>query len=132
MPLEARNLSFRYNKKQPWVLENLSLSVQKGERLAVSAPRGYGKTMLAMLLAGYLKQSEGQILLDHKLLPKKGVCPVQLIHQHPEKAVNPRWRLKRVLEESGGLSEELLAALNGHGWNGIQGSCPAANCRDSA
>ncbi len=110
MPLEARNLSFRYNKKQPWVLENLSLSVQKGERLAVSAPSGYGKTTLAMLLAGYLKPSEGQILLDHKLLPKKGICPVQLIHQHPEKAVNPRWRLKRVLEESGGLSEELLAA----------------------
>ena len=34
-----------------------------------------------------------------KPLPKKGICPVQLIYQHPEKAINPRWRLRRVLAE---------------------------------
>ena len=38
----------------------------------------------------------------------KGYCPVQLIYQHPEKAINPRWRLKRVLEESGELNEDML------------------------
>lgn len=68
----------------------------------------YGKTTLAMLMAGYLKPTEGEILLDGKSLPQKGVCPVQLIHQHPEKAVNPRWRLKRVLEESGRIQEDVL------------------------
>lgn len=111
MPLEARNVYFRYNKKQPWILEDRSLQIEKGERLALFAPSGYGKTTLAMLLAGYLKPDKGEILLDQKPLPKKGVCPVQLIYQHPEKAINPRWRLKRVLEESGELREDVLDAF---------------------
>ena len=108
MTLEAKNIYFRYDRKQPWVLENRSLRMEKGERLAIFAPSGYGKTTLAMLLSGYLKPVKGEILLDGKPLPQKGICPVQLIYQHPEKAINPRWRLKRVLEESGRLREDVL------------------------
>ncbi len=111
MPLEAKNVSFRYNRKSPWVLEHKSLTVETGERLGIFAPSGYGKTTLAMLLSGYLKPTVGEILLDGKPLPAKGVCPVQLIYQHPEKAINPRWRLSKVLEESGSIDEEVLAAF---------------------
>jgi peptide/nickel transport system ATP-binding protein len=111
MPLEAQNIYFRYERKGPWILEDFSLEINKGERLAVFAPSGYGKSTLAKLLSGYLEPQKGQILLDTKPLPKKGICPVQLIHQHPEKAINPRWRLKRVLEESGALNEDILAAF---------------------
>lgn len=111
MPLEAKNVYFRYGRKEPWVLENRSLTVEKGERLGIFAPSGYGKTTLAMLLSGYLKPTAGEILLDGKPLPGKGVCPVQLIYQHPEKAINPRWRLGRVLEESGKIDGDILAAF---------------------
>lgn len=111
MALEAKNVYFKYERKQPWILEDRSLKVEKGERLAIFAPSGYGKTTLAMMLAGYLEPMKGEILLDGKPLPKNGVCPVQLIYQHPEKAINPRWRLKRVLEESGELREDVLAAF---------------------
>ncbi|MBQ6820596.1 MAG: ATP-binding cassette domain-containing protein [Clostridium sp.] len=111
MSLEARNIYFRYDKKLPWVFENRSLTINKGERLALFAPSGYGKTTLAMLLAGYLQPTKGQILLDGKRLPSKGVCPVQLIYQHPEKAINPRWHLRKVLEESGKLQEDMLDAF---------------------
>ncbi|MCM1578904.1 MAG: ATP-binding cassette domain-containing protein [Ruminococcus sp.] len=108
MPLEARNVYFRYGRKLPPVLENISFEVNRGEAVALSAPGGRGKTTLAMLLSGYLSPQRGQILLDGKLLPKKGVCPVQLIFQHPEKAVDPRWRMRRTLEESGGITDEIL------------------------
>ena len=111
MALEAKNVYFKYERKQPWILEDRSVKIEKGERLAIFAPSGYGKTALAMMLAGYLEPSKGEILLDGKPLPKNGVCPVQLIYQHPEKAINPRWRLKRVLEESGELREDVLAAF---------------------
>ena len=111
MALEAKNVYFKYERKQPWILEDRSVKIEKGERLAIFAPSGYGKTTLAMMLAGYLEPSKGEILLDGKPLPKNGVCPVQLIYQHPEKAINPRWRLKRVLEESGELREDVLAAF---------------------
>ncbi len=111
MPLEAKNIYFRYDRKSPWILENRSLTVENGARLAIFAPSGYGKTTLAMLLSGYLKPTAGEILLDGKPLPKKGVCPVQLIYQHPEKAINPRWRLGRVLEESGQIDDDILDAF---------------------
>ena len=111
MALEAKNVYFKYERKQPWILEDRSVKIEKGERLAIFAPSGYGKTTLAMMLAGYLEPSKGEILLDGKPLPKSGVCPVQLIYQHTEKAINPRWRLKWVLEESGELREDVLAAF---------------------
>ncbi len=111
MALEAKNIFFRYRNKKPWILEDCTLRVEKGERLALFAPSGYGKTTLAMLLAGYLKPIKGQILLEDKPLPQKGICPVQLICQHPENAINPRWRLRRVLEEAGGIREDMLDAF---------------------
>ena len=111
MRLEVKNVSFRYDRKGPWILENCSLSAEKGEVLGLFAPSGFGKTTLAMLMAGYLQPTSGEILLDGRPLPKKGFCPVQLIYQHPEKAINPRWRLKRVLEESGRLREDVLASF---------------------
>lgn len=111
MALEAKNIYFRYTRKQPWILENQSITVEKGERLALSAPSGCGKSTMAMLLSGYLKPSAGQILVDGKPIPEKGVCPVQMIFQHPEKAVNPRWRLRRILKESGEVKKSILDAL---------------------
>ena len=111
MPLEAKNVAFRYSRKEPWVLQNCSLRVERGDRLALFAPSGCGKTTLARLLAGYLPPTEGQILLDGAPLPKTGVCPVQLIFQHPEKAINPRWRLRQVLEEGGILRDDILDAF---------------------
>lgn len=111
MRLEAQNVSFRYGRNLPWILENQNLAVESGERVGLVAPSGYGKSTLALLLAGYLRPTRGTILLDGKPLPKQGVCPVQLIYQHPEKAINPRWRLRRVLEESGALREDVLASF---------------------
>lgn len=111
MALEGKNLFFRYDRKKPWILEDVSIKIEKGQRLAVSAPSGYGKTTLALLLAGYLEPVKGEILLDGRPFPRKGFCPVQLIYQHPEKAINPRWRLRRILEESGQRKEEVLDAF---------------------
>lgn len=111
MQLEAKNISFRYGRRQPWIVQHLDFRLEQGTCTGLSAPSGAGKSTLAMLLAGCLVPTEGRILLDGKPLPKKGVCPVQLIYQHPEQAVNPRWRLRRVLEEGGRISEGLLAGL---------------------
>lgn len=111
MSLNAEHVFFRYGRKGPWILEDRSFHLDRGERVALLAPSGSGKTTLAMLLAGYLTPQKGRILLGGAPLPGKGACPVQLICQHPEKAVNPRWRLEKILAEGGPLRGELLDAL---------------------
>lgn len=108
MALEAKNVFFRYTRKSPWVLEDCSLTIERGECVAVTGPSGYGKTTLAKLLAGWQIPDKGEILADGKPLPTRGPCPVQLVCQHPQEAINPRWKLRKVLEESGKLQEDRL------------------------
>ncbi|EDX84095.1 ABC transporter, ATP-binding protein, putative [Synechococcus sp. PCC 7335] len=98
--LKGNNLWFRYGKQSPWVVEARSLAVAPGEILGLMAPSGYGKTTLGKLLAGYLRPSRGTVSVDGRSLPKKSYCPVQLVFQNPELAINPRWRIRQILEES--------------------------------
>ena len=72
MRLEAKSVSFRYGKRQAWVLQNLNFCVEQGTCIGLSAPSGAGKSTLAMLLAGYLMPVEGAVLLNGKpLLPPR-------------------------------------------------------------
>ena len=98
--LEARDIAFAYPGKAP-IYQGLDFSIEPGERVALQAPSGFGKTTLCRILAGYLQPTAGQVLLDGKALPKRGVCPVQLVWQHPEKAVDPRMRIAAMLAEAG-------------------------------
>ena len=85
MILEARDISFSYERKGAELFSNIKFKVENNERVWVPGPSGYGKTTLCKILAGYLEPCKGQILLDGKPLPKKGYCPVQMIWQHPER-----------------------------------------------
>lgn len=111
MALEAIDVSFSYDRNTALILDKVSISVDRGERVALVGPSGLGKSTLLRLLGGYLRPVSGQVLLDGSPLPKKGVCPVQLIFQHPEKAINPRWKMRKVLEESGMNRREVMEAL---------------------
>ncbi len=111
MRLEAKEVGFRYQEKSPWVLKNVDFSLESGQRIALVGSSGCGKSTLARLLAGYLRPSDGRVLLDGKPLPAKGYCPVQMIGQHPEQAVNPRWKMEKTLHECWSPDEELLAAM---------------------
>ncbi|WP_439316402.1 ABC transporter ATP-binding protein [Virgibacillus sp. W0430] len=111
--LKISNISYRYTSSQ-WLFQRLSLCVQKGEVVGVSGESGCGKTTMAKIIAGYLIPTEGEISVDGKKLPYSGMSPVQLIWQHPEKAINPKWRMHKVLAESGSISPDLLRTLGIH------------------
>lgn len=108
--LEARGIAFSYPGGRT-LYDGLDFSVEPGERVALQAPSGFGKTTLCRILAGYLQPQAGQVLVDGMLLPLRGVCPVQLVGQHPEHMVNPRMRLRSVLEEAGPIRQDLLDEL---------------------
>ena len=112
MKLEGNNLTFRYRKDRKPVLEGVSISVESGERLGLVGPSGRGKTTLCRLLAGYERPTSGEVLLDGKPLSAwKGPCPVQLLWQNPETAVDPRMKMEQVLAEGGPVAPSLLEAL---------------------
>lgn len=110
MRLEAKDVCFGYEKGK-LVLNCVNLAMEAGERVALLGPSGCGKSTLSKVLAGYLKPTEGDVLFDGKHLPKNGYCPVQLIHQHPEKAINPRWKLRRTLNEAWTPDDALLKEM---------------------
>ncbi|NEQ22486.1 MAG: ATP-binding cassette domain-containing protein [Microcoleus sp. SIO2G3] len=112
--LRGENLSFRYNDGQPWILQDVDIEVAPGEIVGLSAPSGFGKTTLGKLLAGYLTPTQGRVTLNGQPLPKHSYSPVQLIFQNPELAVNPRWRIGKILNEGLPPSNDLLKALSIH------------------
>ncbi|MFC3750221.1 ABC transporter ATP-binding protein [Paenibacillus sp. GCM10012306] len=61
--LKAREITFRYDKEGPEVLKKLSLSLFRGELLAVLGGNGAGKSTLLHLLNGLVKPQRGRIEL---------------------------------------------------------------------
>lgn len=110
MRLEVKQVSFSYGPSSP-VLDNVSIKAEGGERIGLVGPSGCGKSTLAKILAGYLEPVAGEVLLDGKPLPEHGYCPVQLIYQHPEKALNPRRKLGDSLYEGWNPDQRLLDEL---------------------
>ena len=99
MSLKGNELGF-YFKQDEWLFRNLNIELSYGEILGISGYSGSGKTSLSRILANYLAPIEGTVEIDEKHFAKNEAQPVQLIFQHPEKAVNPKWRMKDVLKES--------------------------------
>lgn len=111
MILEGKNLTFSYDKKRDCVFSDINIKVESHERVAILGTSGAGKTTLCKVLAGYLKPISGEVLLDGEPLPMKGYCPVQMIWQHPERAVNPRLRLKDTLADGQDIEERIIHGL---------------------
>jgi subfamily B ATP-binding cassette protein MsbA len=61
--IEFRNVSFSYPTGLP-VLDSLSLTIKKGEIIALVGPSGSGKTTIAQLLLRFYDPTEGAVLID--------------------------------------------------------------------
>ena len=106
MELKANNITFSYNKKRR-ILKDFSISVNSNQIIGLMGDSGSGKSTLCKIMAGYLTHYTGEVTLDGKKIPDKDFYPVQLIFQHPEKTMNPKWKMDKVLNESWPVSQEL-------------------------
>ncbi|MCR5761729.1 MAG: ABC transporter ATP-binding protein [Sphaerochaetaceae bacterium] len=66
MNLEVKNLSFAYGHTGPQILSNLSFSAGDGEIIFILGPNGVGKSTLFKCLLGFLKPTEGEVLINGK------------------------------------------------------------------
>ncbi len=62
--IEARNLKYRYPLTDRYVLDNVSLSIRKGEKIALVGENGAGKTTFVKLVSGMLEPSAGDLLIN--------------------------------------------------------------------
>lgn len=91
--LELKNISYVYGTGTPFektAVNNLSLSIEKGEFIGIMGHTGSGKSTLVQMLNGLMKPTSGQILLDGEDIwanPKdirKIRFKVGMVFQYPE------------------------------------------------
>ena len=107
--LEVRDITFRWQNNGAGVLNGASFNLAEGETVGIMGPSGCGKSTLARILTGHFPLQNGSILLDGKPLPTQGVHPLQLVMQHAELALNPRWRVGQSLREGWQPDDETIA-----------------------
>jgi len=66
--IEIRNVSFKYPATNKPALENINLTVRKGEKIAVIGENGSGKTTLSKIIIGLYQPERGTVLYDGKEL----------------------------------------------------------------
>ena len=97
--LEIRDVTASYAKLAR-VVDDVTLTVRKGETVAVVGESGSGKSSLARVVVGLLPREKGEILFRGASLPpalgsrdKDLLRRIQLIYQMPDVALNPRQRI---------------------------------------
>jgi ABC-type bacteriocin/lantibiotic exporter with double-glycine peptidase domain len=76
--VQVRNLTFGYSRVSPPTLENISLTLQPGQRVALVGASGSGKSTLARLVCGLYQPWQGEILFDG--VPRAQI-PAQMLSQ---------------------------------------------------
>jgi len=113
--LEAKGLYKTYTqtsgffvKKQRVIkaLNNVSLSIKKGETLAIVGESGSGKSTLARCLLQLLSLDQGELFFKGKNLNSLDVKDkkylkrhIQMVFQDPYASLNPRMKISEILEE---------------------------------
>lgn len=62
--IRIESIAFKYNDNSPLVYQDLCLTINSGQTIAIMGPSGCGKSTLAKLLLGFYQPSAGRILID--------------------------------------------------------------------
>lgn len=86
--IEFKNVSFRYEEEQPYVLRNVSFQVEAGEWLAIIGHNGSGKSTIAKLMNGLLFPTEGEIFINGIPLNEENIWEIRrqvgMVFQNPD------------------------------------------------
>ena len=107
MPLlKVENISYSVEvkeekKRQFDILKNVSFEVEAGEILGICGESGGGKSTLAKVIAGFIKQDSGKIILDSKFeKEKRRSSPIQILFQNHGEVLNPFRKVISVIDEA--------------------------------
>lgn len=85
--IKLNNLSFRYRKDLPWVLKNINLLINKGDRIGFVGETGSGKSTLLDIIMGLLSPTSGEIIIDQEPLTPQNLSLWQAHIAHVPQSV---------------------------------------------
>ncbi len=92
--VEIKELGKCYGKKK--VMNNLSLSLESGRIVGILGPNGSGKSTLIKMMAGVLKPTSGQIIINGYPV---GVNTKKIVSYLPERTyLNPSMKVKEAVD----------------------------------
>ena len=106
MLLEAKNLKKYFKKGRVKAVDDVSISLKKGETLGLIGESGCGKSTLSKLILRLMPLDEGEIFFEGreigrlkekelKVFRKK----VQCVFQEPFLSLDPKFKVQEILEE---------------------------------
>ncbi len=122
--LKAKGLSFHY-PDGPTIVDNLTVDVSKGDRIAVIGKNGRGKTTLLNLLAGELTAQQGQVTLHPAVrqayfgqtnidrLDHKQTVEDEILSVHPDHNRSAARGICGLMMFEGDLAMKKVAVLSG-------------------
>ena len=112
--LEVKNLSFSYGRRKAKVLEDFSLTLQKGSVYGLLGKNGTGKSTLLYLMAGLLRPQQGNVIYKGMEAIKRRPETLQDMFLVPEEFALPNVSLKQYVGLNApfypSFSEEMLKA----------------------
>lgn len=86
--IEVKDLTFRYFESEQLALNNVSLSINKNEWVAIIGPNGSGKSTLAKVINGLLVPEAGEVYINSLLLNEESVWNIRrlvgMVFQNPD------------------------------------------------
>ena len=112
--LEVKNLSFSYGRRKAKVLEDFSLTLQKGSVYGLLGKNGTGKSTLLYLMAGLLRPQQGNVIYKGMEVIKRRPETLQDMFLVSEEFALPNVSLKQYVKLNApfypSFSEEILKA----------------------
>lgn len=81
------NISYQYSKETPWILNDICLSIKKGDKIGFIGETGSGKSTLLDIIMGLLNPSKGSLIIDSHKIKEKNKQGWQLNISHVPQSV---------------------------------------------
>jgi ATP-binding cassette subfamily B protein len=85
--LSLKNVNFRYGVDSPYVLSDISIDIDKGDRIGIVGITGGGKSTLVDIIMGLLMPTEGAIVCDDEVLNENNINSWQKCIAHVPQSI---------------------------------------------